>query len=310
MAILFDGNTPIQGVTAIDDTIIMSGYEYSEDEICVGCWTNGKPIYRKTVQTTSPSSADTYTNIYRIDNTMEIINFYGCLKDGIEGTTFPLNHYRNNTYYSWTIKTSSGIDMVVGAFNNYFINKPVYLTIEYTKTTDAENSFTVDMLYKTQTPFTGAELISDAYNPNSTYVVGDFCIHDNKLYKCNTAITVAEEWNSAHWTETKIGNEVGGSGGSSPVKIYENQNGEAGNITLTQSYKDFDYLIFVWGVNTWGNTITQPVYYKLVTVNNKIYCGLLGNVEKRYSPSVDGLTLTEESGQSDKYVYEIYGCMY
>ena len=40
------------------------------------------------------------------------------------------------------------------------------------------------------------------------YAKGDFCIHDNVLYKCSTAITTAEAWNAAHWTATTIGDEL------------------------------------------------------------------------------------------------------
>ena len=50
--------------------------------------------------------------------------------------------------------------------------------------------------------------ISDAYSSSSTYKVGQICIYDNTLYKCNTAITTAEEWTAAHWTATTIAEEI------------------------------------------------------------------------------------------------------
>lgn len=46
--------------------------------------------------------------------------------------------------------------------------------------------------------------LTDAYDSTSTYAVGDLVIYDNGLYKCNTAITEAEEWNSSHWDLTTI----------------------------------------------------------------------------------------------------------
>lgn len=49
--------------------------------------------------------------------------------------------------------------------------------------------------------------ISDAYS-STTYDVGDYCIYQNTLYKCNTAITVAEAWTAAHWTATTVGAEL------------------------------------------------------------------------------------------------------
>ena len=52
------------------------------------------------------------------------------------------------------------------------------------------------------------ELISDEYNSILTYNVGDFCIYNNQLYKCNTQITTPENWTAAHWTQTKVSNEL------------------------------------------------------------------------------------------------------
>lgn len=53
------------------------------------------------------------------------------------------------------------------------------------------------------------ELIAPEYDPNLPYSVGDFVIVDDTLYKCKVAISSGGElWNSAHWTETKIGDEV------------------------------------------------------------------------------------------------------
>ena len=50
--------------------------------------------------------------------------------------------------------------------------------------------------------------LADAYDATATYAVGDYCIHDNQLYKCNTAITTPEAFNSNHWTATSISNEL------------------------------------------------------------------------------------------------------
>lgn len=58
-----------------------------------------------------------------------------------------------------------------------------------------------------------ADNLSDEYDPTATYAVGDLCIHSNTLYRCNTAITTAEAWNSIHWTQTTVDeNKVSKSG--------------------------------------------------------------------------------------------------
>lgn len=51
------------------------------------------------------------------------------------------------------------------------------------------------------------DMITDVYSSSSTYAVGDYCIYENTLYKCTTAITTAETWNSAHWTAVSISYE-------------------------------------------------------------------------------------------------------
>ena len=46
------------------------------------------------------------------------------------------------------------------------------------------------------------------YSTSATYAVGDYCTKDGVLKRCNTAITTAEAWNSAHWDDAKLGGDV------------------------------------------------------------------------------------------------------
>lgn len=46
------------------------------------------------------------------------------------------------------------------------------------------------------------------YSETSTYALGDYCTHDGNLYRCTTAITEAEAWTEAHWTETSVTAEL------------------------------------------------------------------------------------------------------
>ena len=55
------------------------------------------------------------------------------------------------------------------------------------------------------------DIISAEYSSSSEYSVGDYCLKDGTLYKCNTAIgSGGEAWNSAHWTATNVVTEMGG----------------------------------------------------------------------------------------------------
>lgn len=47
-----------------------------------------------------------------------------------------------------------------------------------------------------------------AYSSSSTYNVGNYCTYNNKLYRCTTAISVSEAWNSLHWTQVTTGSEL------------------------------------------------------------------------------------------------------
>lgn len=59
--------------------------------------------------------------------------------------------------------------------------------------------------------------ITDAYSNQSTYSVGDLCYNGaGRLYRCIVPIDTAENWNSAHWTQTTIADELA----SRPVRTF------------------------------------------------------------------------------------------
>lgn len=47
-----------------------------------------------------------------------------------------------------------------------------------------------------------------AYDSTATYAVGDYVVYEHDLYVCNTAISTAEEWTAAHWTQIDIGSAL------------------------------------------------------------------------------------------------------
>lgn len=65
--------------------------------------------------------------------------------------------------------------------------------------------------------------IADDYDPTQTYAVGDYVIHDSMLYKCTTAVAVAEAWDSTKWTSCVVTDEMGGGG----TTVVANPSGEA-----------------------------------------------------------------------------------
>ena len=53
--------------------------------------------------------------------------------------------------------------------------------------------------------------IVNEYRTSSSHAVGNYVLKDGKTYKCTTAIASSgEAWNTAHWTEVKVGNDLQG----------------------------------------------------------------------------------------------------
>ena len=46
------------------------------------------------------------------------------------------------------------------------------------------------------------------YDEESTYNVGEYCTHNKVLYRCNTTISTAEEWDSTHWDAVKVTDDI------------------------------------------------------------------------------------------------------
>lgn len=61
--------------------------------------------------------------------------------------------------------------------------------------------------------------IAATYSASSSYAVGDLCIYNGILYKCNTAIgSGGETWNASHWTQITIDGELTALNGKFPTQ--------------------------------------------------------------------------------------------
>ena len=49
-----------------------------------------------------------------------------------------------------------------------------------------------------------SSVLAPKYDAASTYELNSRCMYLGKLYRCTTAISVAEAWNSSHWTEETV----------------------------------------------------------------------------------------------------------
>ena len=91
--------------------------------------------------------------------------------------------------------------------SNYNLSKP--------ESTDTNASFisayrdNMDIIDKQM----GNKNIAEEYDNTQTYAVDDYVIYDGDLYKCVTAVTSAEDFDSTKWTRTVASDEFGSGGG-------------------------------------------------------------------------------------------------
>lgn len=53
-----------------------------------------------------------------------------------------------------------------------------------------------------------SQVLAADYSSSKTYAVGDYVYYSGNLYRCTTAITTAEAWTAAHWTQVALANDV------------------------------------------------------------------------------------------------------
>ena len=54
-----------------------------------------------------------------------------------------------------------------------------------------------------------ADLAAEYVDTGKAYAVGDYCLHNNALYRCTTAIgSAGEAWTAGHWAQVPVGDEL------------------------------------------------------------------------------------------------------
>lgn len=110
---------------------------YSTDERRIGTWIDGKPLYRKVIQATSPSSTSTNSQfITSLGYSVNLTECSGIIKQS-SGNQIPLPAvYGTNSYASLPhVDSNGGVYMMVNHDN--YKNRPVTIVLKYTKPTDS-----------------------------------------------------------------------------------------------------------------------------------------------------------------------------
>lgn len=103
---------------------------YTENEVVIGTWTNGKPIYRKVFNYTTSNTNQSWANFQDCSSLgiSAIIRIYGSIGDGYNWVNLPVSEgqYYRNFRYDISSKYLQHI-------NNGFNNASGYIAIEYIK---------------------------------------------------------------------------------------------------------------------------------------------------------------------------------
>lgn len=109
---------------------------YSTDEKVIGTWIDGKPLYRKVFTTTMPSTNNSWVNVVNLLQVDMITKLNGILV-GADGRKIYIPNYESTEYhYSLSYQPSTNAIQVYGNGSISFGGRPLYVIIEYTKTTD------------------------------------------------------------------------------------------------------------------------------------------------------------------------------
>lgn len=101
---------------------------YSTEEKRIGTWIDGKPLYRRVLIGTTPLTEGTWGTIDDISNILEITRITGVL-----GGYLPVPNFIDSSYYVG-LQQYGGNE--IQAYVKGFINSPIKVIVEYTKTTD------------------------------------------------------------------------------------------------------------------------------------------------------------------------------
>ena len=131
---------PIGAIVEYDGTTVPTNWEqvndYSTEEVNTGStWINGKPIYRRVVVIPNVTATQTTYNLSSIPIEICMVNTSNSFF--AQGNyILPIVSYGANTDWSRAFFEVSTKTLYVQFGSVYTMSKNIYVTIEYTKTTD------------------------------------------------------------------------------------------------------------------------------------------------------------------------------
>lgn len=121
--------------------------DYSEDEVCVGKWIDGKPVYRKVINTvmlkTSAQGTSKNTNVDTMITALDKCVGLSAYFINATGSFIFTPWVSGNNRVAFVQNSGGSITIFNSIYTEDF---PCTIILEYTKTTDAENSFVPSMV--------------------------------------------------------------------------------------------------------------------------------------------------------------------
>lgn len=127
---------PMLGGTLLSRTNVSD--HYSTDEKIVGVWTDGKPIYQKTISATKTIAVNSYATIGTISDVDTPVYAYGTAEDNSSGLNY---HMLGSIWSGLNFQSTGNVNISTGTLIAYN-NTTFTITCLYTKTTDAAGSAT------------------------------------------------------------------------------------------------------------------------------------------------------------------------
>lgn len=125
----------------------VSNNNYSTDEVKIGEWIDGKPIYRKIIQKDVTLQSGTSISVnHNIANIDKGLNIYGYFKNGDYDTPLPyvnavnVGYCINMVFCKSDSVNNDSIQIQMGSLASNFGTKTFTIVLEYTKTTDTATS--------------------------------------------------------------------------------------------------------------------------------------------------------------------------
>lgn len=161
------------------------------------------------------------------------------------------------------------------------------------------------------------DMISDAYDSTHTYNVGDYCIHEDVLYKCNTDSTTGT-WDSSKWDASTAAGEIkamfsqieGLGHAALDISIAES------NVVVNLSKSVYDYKMVLIGVSYYeslqynnGYILAFPLYWDIATLGFSAICNGATEVKPiRVEPISDtSIRIVHPAGIGDCNYVVVYG---